>query len=159
MPADNDAKAAVAAEPPRSAGQTEAERNGLVKKPKAPSGVDLGGRSFADDKKKAMEERMQRGRDLLNGPRGQNTAHRMQHIYRALSQEAEYPFEPTPLAERDFPALTPSQRLHLEVNGYVVVECAARCLCSLLVSLLTRRRPPQERAHDGGVRRAQGRHV
>ena len=78
MPADNDAKAAAAAEP-RSAGQTEAERNGLAKKkPKAPSGVDLGGRSFADDEKKAMEERMQRGRDLLNGPRGQNTAHRMQ---------------------------------------------------------------------------------
>ena len=133
MPADNDAKAAAAE--PRSAGQTEAERNGLAKKkPKAPSGVDLGGRSFADDEKKAMEERMQRGRDLLNGPRGQNTAHRMQHIYRALSQEAEYPFEPTPLAERDFPALTPSQRLHLEVNGYVVVECAAgtsALFCSL----------------------------
>ena len=70
MPADNDAKAAAAAEP-RSAGQTEAERNGLAKKPKAP------GRSV-DGKKKAMEERMQRGRDLLNGPRGQNTAHRMQ---------------------------------------------------------------------------------
>ena len=71
MPADNDAKAAAAE--PRSAGQTEAERNGLAKKGKAP------GRSFAEDKKKkAMEERMQRGRDLLNGPRGQNTAHRMQ---------------------------------------------------------------------------------
>lgn len=83
---------------------------------------DLGGAAdLLKDKEWAMKERMQRGRDLLNGPRGQNTAHRMQHIYRALNPDIEYSFEPTPMKPRDFPALTPAQRLHLEVNGYVVI--------------------------------------
>jgi hypothetical protein len=91
-------------------------------KPRGPSGVDLGGAGdLLKDKEQAMKERMQRGRDLLNGPRGQNTAHRMQHIYRALNPDVEYGFEPTPIKPRDFPALTPAQRLHLEVNGYVVI--------------------------------------
>lgn len=92
-------------------------------KPRGPSGVDLGGAGdLLKDKEAALEARMQRGRDLLNGPRGQNTAHRMQHIYRALQPDVEYAFEPTPIPPRDFPALTPGQRLHLEVNGYVVIE-------------------------------------
>ena len=73
------------------------------------------------DKEKATAEQQQRGRDLLNGPRGQNTAHRMQHIYRALNPDVEYGVNPKPIPPRDFPALTPAQRLHLEVNGYVVI--------------------------------------
>jgi hypothetical protein len=66
--------------------------------------------------------RRKRGQELLNGKRGQNTAHRLQHIYRALDQGAVYPFSPTSMQPRPFPALTPGQRLHLEVHGYVVVE-------------------------------------
>jgi hypothetical protein len=77
---------------------------------RGPSSVDLGGAGdLLKDKQTLMEERMQRGRDLLNGPRGQNTAHRMQHIYRALNPDVEYQFEPTPIPPRDFPALTPAQ--------------------------------------------------
>ena len=102
--------------------------------PRGPSGVDLGGAADQlKDKEAAMRERVQRGRDLLNGPRGQNTAHRMQHIYRALNSDVDYGFEPTPIEQRDFPALTPAQRLHLEVNGYVVIgtvsESMLCCLC------------------------------
>ena len=69
-----------------------------------------------------MEARRKRGQELVNSKRGQNTAHRLQHIYRVLEPDAQYPFKPTPLQPRPFPALTPGQRLHLEVHGYVVVE-------------------------------------
>ena len=65
------------------------------------------------------------GRDVMaaaqTGTGKTHTAHRMQHIYRALNQDVEYGFEPTPIKPRDFPALTSAQRLHLEVNGYVVI--------------------------------------
>jgi hypothetical protein len=56
--------------------------------------------------------------------RNQDVITRLQHTYRVLSPglDAKYFFEPTPLRPRQFPALTPAERLHLETRGYVVIK-------------------------------------
>jgi hypothetical protein len=56
--------------------------------------------------------------------RRQDVITRLQHTHRVLKPglDAKYSFEPAPLRPREFPGLTPAQRLHLETRGYVVLE-------------------------------------